>query len=205
MATAEAVLEQRDLSGDKAQRIIEAMRAAVAERGAAGATFEIVAHKAGVSRGLLHYYFRSKERLLVEVVKRDTAHRVERLDAMLAEASTADGVIHALVASLEDTIANDPGYFALLFELFIVGREHDDVQREMAQLFATTRDHVAEVLEAKQAEGVLKLRCPAPAVVSYLFAIADGFALQRLSDPAHDHSATLDAGIVASRHLLTGK
>jgi AcrR family transcriptional regulator len=49
------------LEGDKAQRIIEAMRTSVGTRGAAGSTFDVVAREAGVSRGLLHYYFGSKE------------------------------------------------------------------------------------------------------------------------------------------------
>ena len=63
----EAATKTRDLAGDKAQRIVDAMRASVARRGAAGSTFDHVAREAGVSRGLLHYYFGTKERLLVEV------------------------------------------------------------------------------------------------------------------------------------------
>src|SRR5215207_5996035 len=63
----------RKLEGDKAQRIIAAMRASVGKRGAAASTFDHVAREAGVSRGLLHYYFGSKERLLVEVVRHDAA------------------------------------------------------------------------------------------------------------------------------------
>ena len=79
----EAATKERELSGEKAQRIIDAMRESVASRGAAGSTFEQVAREAGVSRGLLHYYFGTKERLLVEVVRRDTEIRVARLDAPL--------------------------------------------------------------------------------------------------------------------------
>ena len=62
----ESATTERELSGEKAQRIIDAMRDSVAKRGAAGSTFEHVAREAGVSRGLLHYYFGTKERLLVE-------------------------------------------------------------------------------------------------------------------------------------------
>ena len=47
------------------------MRHCVAERGIAGATFEHVSREAGVSRGLLHYYFGTKERLLIEVLRSD--------------------------------------------------------------------------------------------------------------------------------------
>ncbi len=55
----------RQLTGEKAQRIVEAMRASVARRGTAASTFDQVSREAGVSRGLLHYYFGTKEQLLV--------------------------------------------------------------------------------------------------------------------------------------------
>ena len=59
----------RSLSSEKAERIVEAMRRSVARRGTAGSTFDQVSREAGVSRGLLHYYFGTKEQLLVEAVR----------------------------------------------------------------------------------------------------------------------------------------
>src|SRR5580765_7874923 len=100
----EAATKERELSGEKAQRIINAMRESVAERGAAGSTFEHVARQAGVSRGLLHYYFGTKERLLVEVVRRDAEMRTNLVDEPLAKAKTVDDVLDVLVASLMDII-----------------------------------------------------------------------------------------------------
>jgi AcrR family transcriptional regulator len=199
----EAAAPQRELSGEKAQRIVQAMRDSVAERGAAGSTFEHVAHKAGVSRGLLHYYFGTKERLLVEVVRRDSEMRINRLDEPIAKAKTVDDVLDVLVASLMDIIENEPAFFLLLFEVFSAGRRNADIQRELGQLFARTIAHVGAALRAKESEGVLHLRFDAEAVVSYLFAVGDGFALQALSDPERDHSATLAASVVAARFLLT--
>jgi AcrR family transcriptional regulator len=198
----EAATKERELSGDKAQRIVDAMRDSVARRGAAGSTFEHVAREAGVSRGLLHYYFGTKERLLVEVVRRDTELRVDRLDERLAGAKTVDGVLDALVASLTDMIENEPGFFLLLFELFSAGRRNPDIQREVGQLFEKTRSHVAEVLRSKEEEGVLKLRFAAEDVVSYLFALGDGFALQALSDPSRDTAGAFAVGVASARYLL---
>jgi AcrR family transcriptional regulator len=198
----EAAPTERELSGEKAQRIVQAMRDSVAERGAAGSTFEHVAREAGVSRGLLHYYFGTKERLLVEVVRRDAEMRTNRLDEPLAQAKTVDDVLEVLVASLMDIIDNEPGFFLLLFEVFSAGRRNPDIQRELGQLFVRTIGHVAEVLRAKEREGVLKLRFDAEAVVAYFFAVGDGFALQALSDPDRDHSSTLAASVAAARFLL---
>src|SRR5262245_10629746 len=148
----------RELSGEKAQGIVEAMRSSVARRGIAGSTFEHVAREAGVSRGLLHYYFGTKERLLVEVVRRDAEIRVARLDEPLAQAKTVDDVVDVLVASLTDMIENEPGFFLLLYELFSAGRRNPEIRHEVGQLFERTRSHVADVLRAKDEEGVLELR-----------------------------------------------
>ncbi|MEX2107084.1 MAG: TetR/AcrR family transcriptional regulator [Solirubrobacterales bacterium] len=201
----EAATKERELSGDKAQRIVDAMRDSVAQRGAAGSTFEHVAREAGVSRGLLHYYFGTKERLLVEVVRRDAELRVARLDEMLGRAKTVDDVLDVLVSSLTDMIENEPGFFLLLYELFSAGRRNPDIQREVGQLFERTRSHVAEVMRAKEREGVLSLRFDAEALVSYLFAVGDGFALQALSDPERDNSAALAAGAASARYLLVSE
>jgi AcrR family transcriptional regulator len=201
----EAATKERELSGEKAQRIIDAMRESVAKRGAAGSTFEHVAREAGVSRGLLHYYFGTKERLLVEVVRRDAEIRVARLDEPLAKAMSVDDVIEVLVASLTDLIDNEPAFFLLLYELFSAGRRNPEIQHEVGQLFDRTRSHVAEVLDQKDSEGVLKLRYDAEAIVAYLFAVADGFALQALSEPSRDISAALAAGAASARFLLAGE
>ena len=201
----EAATKERQLSGEKAQRIVDAMRDSVAQRGAAGSTFEHVAREAGVSRGLLHYYFGTKERLLVEVVRRDTDLRIARLDEMLGQAKSVDDVLDVLVSSLTDLIENEPGFFLLLYELFSAGRRNPDIQREVGQLFERTRSHVAAVLRTKEGEGVLSMRFDADAVVSYLFALGDGFALQALSDPSRDNSGALAAGTASARFLLVSE
>jgi AcrR family transcriptional regulator len=199
----EALGTTRELSSEKASRIVEAMRSSVARRGIAGSTFEHVAREAGVSRGLLHYYFGTKERLLVEVVRRDTEHRIARLDAPIGEARSADEIIDTLVANLQDLIENDPGFWVLLFDLFTAGRRNPEIQREVGELFNRTRNHVVEIFEAKQREGVLELRFDANSVVGFLFALGDGIALQMLSDPERDHSEVITASTSAARHLLT--
>src|SRR5438874_13541481 len=144
----EAASKTRQLTGERAQRIVDAMRASVAKRGAAGSTFDHVAREAGVSRGLLHYYFGTKERLLVEVVRRDTDIRLAALDEALADAHTADDFIDVLVRSLEDLVENDPDFVTLWFELFTVSRRNEEIGAEVGELTRRTREHVADLFEA---------------------------------------------------------
>ena len=193
----------RDLAGDKAQRIVDAMRGSVARRGAAGSTFDHVAREAGVSRGLLHYYFGTKERLLVEVVRRDTDIRMAALDESLAGAHTSDDLIDALVRSLEDVVEHEPDFITLWFELFTVSRRNREIGAEVAALTRRTREHVAEVLAGKQREGVLRLVDRPDAVATILFSLADGIAMRLLLEPERDFAPTLRAGITCARALLT--
>ena len=190
------------LSGEKVERIVDAMRGSVAARGIAGATFDHVSREAGVSRGLLHYYFGTKERLLIEVLRTDAQRRFSLLDEPLAHANTVDDVIAVLVSGAEDLLQTDPGFYVILFELFTAGRQNPDIQKELAELYQRSRRHVADILRRKETEGVLALRFDAEAIVSYMFAAADGGALQRLTDPQRDFSPALEAGAAVARFLL---
>jgi AcrR family transcriptional regulator len=195
--------EPARLSSEKAERIVDAMRSCVAQRGIAGATFEHVSREAGVSRGLLHYYFGTKERLLIETLRSDAETRIAMLDRPLARASTVDEVIEVLVSGAEAVLEADPGFYVILFELFAAGRQNPEIREELAELYERNRRRLAEVLRRKEAEGVLKLRLDADAVVSYMFAAADGAALQRLTDPGRDFSRAVAAGAEVVRFLIS--
>ena len=197
-----ATSQQRAIEGEKAQRIVEAMRSSVARRGVAGSTFDHVAREARVSRGLLHYYFGTKERLLAEVVRRDCELRMVALDEQLADAHDADGVIAGLVESLKRFVTEEPEFITLVFELFTLSRRNDEIAIEFAELLRRTREHVAQLLARKQDEGALRLRAEPGAVADILFALADGLCMRMLTERDHDYSATIDAGVIAVRGLL---
>jgi AcrR family transcriptional regulator len=200
--TAERKPPSKSLSGDKAQRIIEAMRRSVAKRGTAGSTFDHVAREAGVSRGLLHYYFGTKEQLLLEAVRRDCTLRMEMLEQRLAGAQTADDFIGRMAQNLQETVREDPDFVTLLFELFTLSLRNEDIAVEYARLMQSTRDQVASMLDSAQREGVLRLHASPDTVAEVLFSLGDGFALRMMAEPDRDFSDTVRAGIACARTLL---
>jgi AcrR family transcriptional regulator len=193
----------RSLSGEKARRIIEAMRRSVARRGTVGSTFDHVSREAGVSRGLLHYYFGTKEQLLVEAVRRDCELRMEMLERQLSRAQTADDFIDLMAQNLQETVREDPDFVTLVFELFTLSRRNSDIAVEYAELMRRTREQVAGMLAAAQREGILRLHAEPEAVAEILFSLGDGFALRMLAEPDRDFTATVSAGIACARALLT--
>jgi AcrR family transcriptional regulator len=199
---ADAVAGGRSLSGEKARRIVEAMRRSVAKRGAAASTFEHVAREAGVSRWLLHYYFATKEQLLVEAVRRDCELRMENLEGQLAGAQTADDFIALMAQNLQETVSADPDFVTLVFELFTLSRRNEEIAVEYARLMRRTRALLAGMLASAQDEGVLRLHAEPETVAEILFSLGDGFALRMLVEPERDFGATIQAGILCARALL---
>jgi AcrR family transcriptional regulator len=193
----------RSLTGEKARRIVEAMRRSVAQRGSAGSTFDHVSREAGVSRGLLHYYFGTKEQLLVEAVRRDCELRLELLERQLSKAQTADDFIDLMAQNLQDAVRDDPDFLTLVFELFTLSRRNADIALEYAELMRRTREQVAGMLALAQREGILRLHAEPEAVAEILFSLGDGFALRMLAEPERDFTATVRAGIACARALLT--
>jgi AcrR family transcriptional regulator len=199
---AASVAAPKRLDGEKAQRIIEAMRASVGTRGAAGSTFDHVAREAGVSRGLLHYYFGSKEQLLVEVVRHDCEVRIAGMGERIARATTVDEIIAALVLGLEDFIQGEPGSPAVIYELLSASRHSEEIRAELAELYRRWRSDMADSLRTKEREGVVRLDADPESVASMLFALGDGFGIQVLSDPDWDREATFQLGVRIARRLL---
>ena len=115
---------------DTEQRILDAARVVFVRRGTAGARMQEIAHEAGVNQALLHYYFRSKDRL-AEAVFRQVAGRLipmvfEILGSDLAIEEKVERFVHLYIDSLTPTPFL-PGY--VLSEL------HHHPERG-AQLFA---------------------------------------------------------------------
>jgi len=162
----------------------------------------VVAREAGVSRGLLHYYFGSKERLLVEVVRRDCDERIAALEHALARAGSVDEIVLALVASLEAFVQGEPGVQAVLYEMVSASRHSEEIRMELAELYRRWRALLAGALRDKECEGVVTLDADPESVASVLFALGDGLGLQLSSDPSWSSQGALEVGARTARRLL---
>ncbi|HEX8976831.1 MAG TPA: TetR/AcrR family transcriptional regulator [Solirubrobacteraceae bacterium] len=191
-----------ELPGEKAARIVEAMRTSVAVRGIAGSTFDQVAREAGVSRGLLHYYFQTKERLLVEVVRRESQVRGELLDQAVAGAANGDELIDALVRSFEDLLADGSSDVVMFYELLTLAQRNPEIASELEELSRSLRGRLAEALARESAAGVFELRGEPDDVASFLLVLADGVMVRRMSEPALDVRRVMDQAVAAARALL---
>ena len=112
---------------DRPQEITEAAFAAFAENGYAATRVEDVARRAGISKGLLYLYFKTKEDLFKAVVQSVV---VPRIDALVAEAEgsgqTAEAFLRGPILELMKRIPGSP--VSTVIRLMIAeGRYHPDL------------------------------------------------------------------------------
>jgi AcrR family transcriptional regulator len=191
-----------ELPRDKASLIVEAMRSSVAARGIAGSTFDHVAREAGVSRGLLHYYFGTKERLLIEVVRRECDVTRQRLEEGVSGAASVDDVLAGLVRSFEDFIGEGPSHVVTFYEILTLAQRNHEIAAELAELGRQVRVHLGGLLRAKAEAGVLSLDADPEAAAGLLMALADGLTVRMLSEPELDIAPLMELAVSSARGLL---
>ena len=135
-------------------------------------------------------------------MRRDCALRMERLEAQLADAKTAEDFIDLAAEHLQQTLHEDPDFVTLLFELFTLSQRNKDIATEYAALMRSTREQVATMLAAAQQAGVLRLHASPEAAADIMFALTDGFAMRMLTEPDRDFTETVQAGILCARALM---
>lgn len=93
---------------DTEERILRAAHAVFLRHGTHGARMQDIADEAGVNKALLHYYFRSKDRLADEVFRRTFAGVVPRVVQTLGSDLALDEKVRRVVSLYVETLGRNP-------------------------------------------------------------------------------------------------
>lgn len=190
------------MSSTKSARILDAARRLLAEQGHAAVTVEQIARTAQVSRGLLHYYFDSKEALLAGVVRRNVESSLDVAREIFAQAQDTADLVEAFVTAYVAVLEHDPGVYATSFEAFVQGRRHPAVATELAELYQARRHVMAEGLAQAAGRGIIPLPDDPEALATIMIGLADGLALQALADPTTPRERVRDTAARLLRQVL---
>ena len=114
----------------------------LSEKGYEATTVKEVAHVAGVSPGLFHYYFASKEELLLAVL-REAGARYGRMMQDLRATVPADHFLEAAFAALRERVTREPGWYRLRYELFALGLRNPTLLPVLGEMLGFIRQMFA--------------------------------------------------------------
>ena len=133
---------------DRRTQILEAARAVLGRQGYAETSTKDIAREAGVAPGLLHYYFESKEEILIEVVEgliREivASHR----DAVQGFDDPLEAVSHAMDLAAER--CSGPGFCRLLLDSYSLALSNPSVRERLRpmldEMIASTQRTAEEI------------------------------------------------------------
>ena len=104
---------QAPLDADTESRLLDAAHTVFLRRGTAGARMTEIAREAGVNHALLHYYFRSKQRLAEAVFRRAIGQFFPMFLGILASDSPIEEKVRRVAAAQIDLLLENrylPGY-----------------------------------------------------------------------------------------------
>ncbi len=167
--------------GNTRAQLVEAAYRVLAKHGYESTSIKDIAREAGVSPGLVHYYFTNKEQLLGAVVDEATKEYCHRMEQM-RESFAADRLADAAMAEPMARTKTHADWYRLRYELYVLALRNANIQSGVKELLTRGREGIAETIEAVAGK-------PLPnetELSAILFACFDGLALQSLVDEEFD-------------------
>lgn len=175
---------------DAEAKLLDAAERLLVEVGYAAVTTRLVAAKAGVNHGLVHYYFGSMEDLFVQVLERFTERLIERQRAMYATDEPFLKKWRRAMRYLETDFAS--GYQKVWLELQAMAWNRPELKDRVAHVNEEWRRVFTDALaDAAEAYGLDIERFPIDALVALVLTFNQGIILERHSGITEGHKSLL--------------
>lgn len=182
------------------ERIIEAATRTLVRRGYHETSMKDIAAEAGVAPGLAHYYFETKEDLLVAAIEHACRPSMDAWEAAGVSLTgplpeDADPIAFARMGFelAKQELKADPGVFLLTFDMFGVGLHNPKISAAVRAFIDERRAFVARITQGVIAGMAEPPVASTAAIAAAIWASIHGIALQKVMDPEFDADAAFDA------------
>lgn len=157
--------------------LLAAARSVLIEYGISAASVELIAERAGYSKGALYSNFESKEAILIALMREHLDAEVALLHEVLEQASSLDDLLGRLDA-LYAAMHAQPGLVILSTEFQLLATRNALARQQYLDLWLAHRDQLATMLRTVAKRLSVRLRSPAQDIIDALAALTHGLVLQ---------------------------
>ena len=183
---------------ERPAEITEAALAAFAENGYAATRVDDVAKRAGVSKGLLYLYFKTKEELFKAVIRSFVAPKVQELSAIVDESElSAEEFIRGPFLSMIKTLPDSP-IRVIIRLMFSEGHKHPDL---VEYYWENVVRHALEMMKKLIGRGVATGEFRSSAVDEMPQLLISPVILSVFWKQVFDKQATLDTDLLIETHI----
>ena len=182
------------------ERIVDAAYRALVKRGYHETSMKDIAAEAGVAPGLAHYYFETKEDLLVAAIEHACQPVMEawqqagvNLSGPLPEDADPMMVARMGFELAKEELRTYRGLFLLTFDMFGVGLHNPRIASAVRAFIEERRAFIARITQGVIAGMPEPPVASADAIAAALWGSLHGIYLQKVMNPDFDAEAAIDA------------
>jgi AcrR family transcriptional regulator len=189
---------ERRVQQPLARAMVQTARELMGQYGVAGVTVRAIQTATqgstpgkSAAPGSLHYYFGSRERVLIEVLRVDVHDHLSVLAQSHTEVASFEQLLDALHEALDTFVAQASSRHVVVVELVGEALRNPQLAGAQAALYDHWRAECAAMLERLEQRGVVSLRGRAAQVAELLTAISQGLAIQQQTNALWDRRPAL--------------
>ena len=188
------------MSDQTKDRIVDAAYRTLVKRGYHETSMKDIAAEAGVAPGLAHYYFETKEDLLVAAIEHGCKPVLSaweqagiNLNGPLPEDADPMAFAHLGFELAKAELKTYRGLFLLTFDMFGVGLHNPKIASAVRAFIEERRAFVARITRGVIAGMAEPPAASADAIAAAIWGSLHGIYLQKVTNPEFDAEAAIDA------------
>ena len=122
-----------DVSEARREHIIESAMKVVAEKGFAKTRMDDVAAESGLSKGLLYWYFKSKEEILIAIAELLFGGELRRMGKLQVDGQSAQACLETFLDMFIDDLRGMEKVSSIIFEFYALAFRNATVRRVMQE------------------------------------------------------------------------
>ncbi len=162
--------------------IIEATFFCIALKGYSNITMQDIADSAGVSKGVIHYYFHNKEELFLSVHEKLLRDLDTHLGKKVDKAETPPDKIRAIISSVFEKAKENKKFQVVLLDFWAHSTKIPRLREATINQFSRYRYLSKKIIAEGVEKGYFK-ECDPARVASALIGLIEGLTMQWIFDP----------------------
>jgi TetR/AcrR family transcriptional regulator, fatty acid metabolism regulator protein len=183
-----------DIINLRRNQLIKAAYKVVGEKGYYDFTIRDIAQEAGMSTGLVHYYFKNKEDLLLSLLKEMNKNIVDMLNRAISKTKDPREKLNIFIGQAFDLVVNEEYYSFLVIDFWTQVNKNERMKRANVKLFKSYRDEVTAILKEGVEKGIfveMDVVYTAAVIISMIQGLIIQYVIDNNAFPYPDYSKKL--------------
>lgn len=162
----------------KVERILSATVLVLSKEGYENATIKEIAHEANVNWGLLHYYFKDKEDLVVQAFEFSSNAILRSTLQLFSSTRSLEENVDDAIGLLKKNYRENPGFYKLLFEMWCASGRSKKIKKALTRCLNRIITSLQVELDKIRSNTISDRASDSSGLASLILAMSDGLAFQ---------------------------